>query len=412
MPKLDPTPENLAALRADFEKDLFRSVVPFWEKFSPDREFGGYLTCLDRDGSCFDTDKFVWMQGRELWCFSHLFATVERKPEWLELAKLGADFLNRHGRADNGDYYFSLDRQGMPLVQPYNIFSDCFCAAGFAEYGKALKAVHDPGAGSAFDEAVRIWERIQVRKSNPKGMWTKQISGARPVRAMAIPMIQLWLASVFRGLVPDPRLDAVVGESIRDVATFHLNRDKKAVFERSMPDGSRPQGMEGRLLSPGHALETLLFILDAMKGKTPAELAAMGVPDWLDANQVVDAMLWSVEKGWDAINGGIYYYRDYEGFPTEKLEAAMKLWWVHAEALCAFVLAYKVTGRRECWDWFVRIKEWTWQHFIDPEFGEWYGYLDEAGKPAFGLKGGKWKGMFHTPRALLFCARTLAALGG
>jgi N-acylglucosamine 2-epimerase len=412
MPKLDPTPENFTALRGDFEKDLLESVVPFWEKFSPDREFGGYLTCLDRDGTCFDTDKFTWMQGRELWCFSHLFATVEQKPEWLELARLGADFLNRNGRADDGDYYFSLDRQGKPLVEPYNIFSDCFCAAGFAEYGKALKASRAPGEDWATAEALRIWERIQVRKSNPKGVWTKQIAGARPVRAMAIPMIQLWLASVFRGIVPDSRLDAVVGQSIRDVATFHLNRDKKAVFERSMPDGSRPQGMEGRLLSPGHALETLLFILDAMKGKTPAELAAMGVPDWLDANQVVDAMLWSVERGWDEVNGGIFYYRDYEGFPTEKLEAAMKLWWVHAEALCAFVLAYKVTGRRECWDWFVRIKEWTWQHFIDPEFGEWYGYLDEAGKPAFGLKGGKWKGMFHTPRALLFCARTLATMGG
>ena len=122
-------------------------------------------------------------------------------------------------------------------------------------------------------------------------------------------------------------------------------------------------------------------------------------------------MLWTIERGWDTEFGGIYYYRDFEGRPTEKLEADMKLWWVHAEALCAFLLAHRMTGQSVFWDWFERIWAWTKEHFPDPRYGEWFGYLDVRGKPALSLKGGKWKGMFHIPRALVVCSDLLAEYG-
>ena len=63
------TRTELAAYRRLFDDELFGSIVPFWELHSPDREAGGYYSCLDRDGSVFDSDKFLWMQGRELWGF-------------------------------------------------------------------------------------------------------------------------------------------------------------------------------------------------------------------------------------------------------------------------------------------------------------------------------------------------------
>lgn len=131
------TKDEIESLRRLYEDELLGSVVPFWERHSPDREKGGYFSCLDRDGSVFDTDKFLWMQGRGLWGFSTLCRKVAPEGRWLELARLGADFLREKGRAPNGDFWFSVDREGRPLVQPYNIFSDCFCAAGLAEYGRA-----------------------------------------------------------------------------------------------------------------------------------------------------------------------------------------------------------------------------------------------------------------------------------
>ena len=387
---------DIGAYRKLYETELFDSVIPFWERHSPDREEGGYFSCIDRDGTVFDKDKFLWMQGRELWGFSHLYRTVKQEPRWLDLAKLGADFLREKGRAPNGDFWFALDRGGKPLVQPYNIYSDCFCAAGLAEYGRAS------GESWATEMAVSTWNRIQARKANPKGPWTKQIGANRPILAMSFPMMQVWMTGVLEGIVPQSELDAIVDAAIRQVFALHLDRERKALFERVFADGSRPDCMEGRLLTPGHALETLWFIMRAA--------AARG--DRASIETARDAMIWTAERGWDEKYGGIFYYQDYEGFPTEKIESGMKLWWVHAEALCAFLLAYKLTGDPACEAWFRKIQDWTWARFPDPEFGEWYGYLERNGEVALTLKGGKWKGFFHIPRALLTCAGWLREMEG
>ena len=46
-------------LAAQYRSELLDKVIPFWLNKSQDKEFGGYFTCLNRDGSVFDTDKFV-----------------------------------------------------------------------------------------------------------------------------------------------------------------------------------------------------------------------------------------------------------------------------------------------------------------------------------------------------------------
>ena len=81
----------------------------------------------------------------------------------------------------------------------------------------------------------------------------------------------------------------------------------------------------------------------------------------------------------------------------------MKLWWVHNEAVLAMLLATKLTGSTLHEVWFRRLNDYSFDHFADRAFGEWFGYLDRQGKPAFGLKGGKWKGFYHLPRMLMTC---------
>lgn len=113
--------------------------MPFWVAHSIDKECGGFFTCLDERGSVYDTDKFMWLQGRQVWTFAMLYNRLAKKKEWLDIALHGAEFMAQHGRDDQGNWYFSLTREGKPLVEPYNIFSDCFAAMGFGELYKATK---------------------------------------------------------------------------------------------------------------------------------------------------------------------------------------------------------------------------------------------------------------------------------
>lgn len=371
-----------------YEKELFDYVVPFWLNHSLDRENGGYFSLLERDGTVFDTDKYAWMQGREIWMFSKLCSVYGTRQEWVDAARLGVEFMRKHGRAENGDFYFAMDKTGNPLIQPYNIFSDCFMCTALAEYSRVT------GDQQAHEEALQIYRRIQERKDNPKGIWTKAIPGARNLCAMAMPMIQMMMARELKGFVPDEELDPIVENNLKIFFNRHVDRERKQVFERVLPDGGHMFDiMEGRLLNPGHALENLWFVMDVAH--------SLGREDMV--KDAAEIMLWTVESGWDQECGGLYYYRDYMGYPTDKLESQMKLWWVHVEAINAFLLAYKLTGSEKHLEWFKRLHDYSFSHFTDHEYGEWYGYLDRQGNPAFGLKGGKWKGFFHLPRSLMVC---------
>jgi N-acylglucosamine 2-epimerase len=85
----------------------------------------------------------------------------------------------------------------------------------------------------------------------------------------------------------------------------------------------------------------------------------------------------------------------------------MKLWWAHAEALYGCLRAYELTGKKQFLEWFSKIHDYTWSHFPDPEYGEWFGYLDNFGNVTHRFKGSRWKGFFHVPRSLFYCWKKL-----
>ncbi len=399
---MNPIPSDRTA--ETYYSELLDRVIPFWERHSPDRKHGGYFTCLERDGTVFDTDKFVWLQARQVWMFSHLYRTVERRGDWLDLAALGADFLLRHGRSESGDWYFSLLRDGTPLVEPYNIFSDCFAAMAMAEYAAASDS------DEAATVARRSWRRVRERSLRPKGRWTKTVTGSRPTLAMSLPMIQLNMADVFArtiggdGVGLDERgLVGVLEDNASVILGRHIDAERRAVFEHVLADGSHPDGMDGRLLNPGHAAEALWMAIEAAE--------ELGHTEWIERAR--QALLWTFERGWDAEHDGILYFQDYAGHAPEKLEHDMKLWWVHLESMyAALVAADADTSQREgdtepFREWHSRIERYTWDRFRDPEFDEWYGYLHRDGTPSTQQKGGKWKGCFHLPRILLRHARRI-----
>lgn len=155
---------NFKELANQYKSELLEKVIPFWEKNSKDEEFGGFYTCLDREGKVFDTDKFIWLQGRETWMFSSLYNQVENKPEWLAMALNGAEFLQKYGCDEQGNWYFSLTREGKPLVQPYNIFSDCFATMAFGQLYKATN--NEKYATIAKQTFQNILKKVKTQKVN------------------------------------------------------------------------------------------------------------------------------------------------------------------------------------------------------------------------------------------------------
>ncbi|HTO93482.1 MAG TPA: AGE family epimerase/isomerase, partial [Bacteroidota bacterium] len=125
------------ARAAQYRKALLDDVIPFWDRHSPDEQCGGYFSCLARDGAVYDGDKYVWPQCRQAWTYAMLYNRLARRPAWLAMSAAGIRFLRAHGMDPEGQWYFALTREGKPLVQPYNIFTDCLAAMAFGEYARA-----------------------------------------------------------------------------------------------------------------------------------------------------------------------------------------------------------------------------------------------------------------------------------
>lgn len=378
-----------------YRSALLDDVIPFWERHSIDHERGGYFTCLDRDGSVFDTDKFIWLQARQVWTFAMLYNRLEKRPAWLDIARHGAEFLRAHGMDDDGNWYFALDRAGNPLVQPYNIFSDCFAAMAFGQYALAI------GDKASADLALRTYYNILRRQNNPKGQYEKRVSSTRSLKGFAMPMILCNLTLELEALLPADEVDRTITTCVHEVMDIFLDAERGLIFENVAPDGTHVDSFEGRLLNPGHGIEAMWFVMDIAQ-RWMTDDGRRAVAERL-IKRATDTALSILDFGWDKKYGGIFYFMDAQGHPPQQLEWDQKLWWVHLEALIALVMAYRLTGRADVWAWYEKVHDYAWSHFPDPEYGEWYGYLDRRGEVLLPLKGGKWKGGFHVPRSLHRC---------
>ncbi|KAJ4460409.1 putative N-acylglucosamine 2-epimerase [Paratrimastix pyriformis] len=402
------TKEKATELAAMFKQEL-ESVVQFWIQHSPDREHGGFFTCLERDGSVYDKDKFVWLQNREIWLMSELYNHYEKRPVFLEMATLGANFMKEHGRAESGDWYFALNQQGRPLVAPYNIFSDCFACMAFSAYANATQQQW------AREIAAEAYSHILARQENPKGKWSKGVPGTRPSRALALPMILVNLCMELTshltechvpgdeqvaqrfGLSP-AQTQAKIASLLEMLFRDFVDPQSHLMHEHIMQTPEDQDTYDGRLVNPGHTLETCWFTVEAAKTLEGPEYAAVRSRA---IEQACELALNTLRFGWDSQNGGIFYFMDMKGHSPQQLEWDQKLWWVHVEALIACIVCFRETRRPVFWDWYQRIHQYTFSHFPDPQGGgEWFGYLNREGRPLLSAKGGKWKGCFHVPRGM------------
>ena len=369
-----------------YEQELLENVVPFWENHCIDKECGGFFNSLDRDGSVFDTDKWMWMQWRIVCMFATLYSSPYSQDRWLEYAKSGFEWLFSHGKDSNGMYYFGLNRQGEPIVSPYNIYSEAFAVMGSAAL---YKATQDP---TYRNETLTAMNHYIQRMDNPKGRWEKSLPARKKHLRHGLYMIFANLGNVLKDCLQINVYNEQIKEAVEIVVDHFWNPNYSVIFENINPDYTFDlDSQEGRHIIPGHGLESCWFILQYAEQNNRHEL----IP------KICEEIKGILDFSWDPKYGGILYFMDVLGKPHLELSWDMKLWWPHNEAILATLYAYKLTKDQCFLDWFHNIDEYAFSHFRDPEHGEWFAYLNRQGSPTHMLKGGKWKTFFHLPRCLL-----------
>ena len=377
--------EYIKSWAESYKKDLTENIMPFWMKYGLDRENGGVYTCVNRDGSLMDTTKSVWFQGRFAFICSFAYNNVEKNQEWLDAAKSTLEFIEKHCFDEQGHMYFSVTAEGKPLRKRRYVFSETFAAIAMSEYALATGDQHWA------KRAIQMFEDTQRFLATP-GFLPAKFEADVKLQGHSIVMILINVGSCIRKVVDDPKLTQQIDESIEKLKKYFIHPEFKCLLETVGENGEFIDTNMTRTINPGHCIETSWFIMEE------AKLRGWDKPMLDMALQVFD---WSWDWGWDKQYGGIINFRDCKNLPPQDYSQDMKFWWPQCETIIASLYAYLGTGDEKYLYRHERISEWTYAHFPDAEYGEWYGYLHRDGTVAQPAKGNLYKGPFHIPRMMI-----------
>jgi N-acylglucosamine 2-epimerase len=368
-----------------YQDDLKENILPFWLKHGLDRVHGGVYTCVDRDGTLIDSTKSVWFQGRFGLICAYAYNNIEANEEWLSASKSCVDFIEQHCFDADGRMYFEVTADGKPVRKRRYVFSECFAAIAMSEYSIAS------GDKSYAQKALTLFKQI-LHFVNTKGILEPKYCEGVEMQGHSITMILINTAARIREAIPAVELDEQISLSIETLQRYFIHPEFEALLETVGPNGEFIDTIIGRTINPGHCIETAWFLLEEAKYRGgDAQLTEVAV-------KILD---WSWKWGWDKEYGGLINFRDCKGLPVQDYSQDMKFWWPQTEAIIATLYAYEATGEERFLHMHQQISDWTYAHFPDAEYGEWYGYLHRDGTVAQPAKGNIFKGPFHIPRMMI-----------
>ena len=321
------------------------------------------------------------------------------EPAYRDAVRHGIDFLRQaHRNPDTGGYAWLL--HGGEVVDATN---HCYGLAFVVlAYAKALEA----GLEEARAWIAETWELMERHFWEPRhGLYADEADADWNVSAYRgqnanMHACEAWLAAyeasgeerylrraelLARNMTG--RQAALAGGLVWE----HYRRDWSPDWEYNRGDRSnifRPWGFQ-----PGHQTEwaKLLLILDRH------------APDETHLPRARDLFDRAVAMAWDPEHGGLVYGNDREGgFYDED-----KYFWVQAESLATAALLGARTGEARYWQWYQRLWDYSWTHFVDHRHGAWYRILGRDNRKLTDEKSPAGKTDYHTMGA---CYEVLKAL--
>lgn len=387
---------DYAQLRHLYHATLTEDVIPFWERHAIDAD-GAVNTCLADEGRVLSRNRWCWSQWRALWVFSKLYNTVAPEPRWLSIAQGIYRYLKAHGPDQNGHWPMLLGPDGHVKRGYESIFTDGFAIYALVELWRAT------GNDQLLSLALRTFRAVEEALDKP------DLPPIFPYPSPPGPGAVAHGLSMTFSLAHHELAKATSAPAVRTAALAHHHRVMNVFFsnrrnlvrEWLTREGEEFPPPAGTAILPGHAIESMWFQMHIAHD--------LGEQNVLD--RAVGCIRRNLEIGWDCVFGGLLYAVDADG--NEKVAwpfADAKLWWVHAEALYATLLAYEHCRQPWCLEWHEKIRQYSFSHFPVKAHGEWRQKLDRHGCPMAEVVALPVKDPFHLPRALILCTEVLDRL--
>jgi len=387
---------SFSTLRVEIEDVLRKNILDYWEKYSIDMEYGGFIGHVNFDNSVEkEANKGLILNTRLLWTFS-VAANELGLPKYETLATRAYEFLKSFFEDRTyGGVYWELDYTGQAVECKKQIYGQAFAIYALSEYYKctgdkealrwarelflliekhSFDVVHD-GYVEAFD---RDWSALKdMRLSEKDANLEKTMNTHLHILEAYTALYKVWpdgfLKQQLEGLI-----HVFINHFINE--HHHLNLFFKNDWTKV-----------GDIISFGHDIECAWLLTEAVEvignKALQAEVAKASIAI---AHQFV-------LDGVDS-DGGVLNER--EGMKGEY--DSDKHWWIQAEALVGLMDAYSKTGNVKFSDTIHRVWTFIQNFMIDHKDGEWYWKVNRDGNPYTSMeKIGFWKCPYHNTRACL-----------
>jgi len=399
------TKKDIETFQKRVRSELYENIIPFWQKYTVDEEFGGFAGHVGRDlVKDKHAGKGLILNARILWTFAAMYR-FDNKPEYLELAKRAYDYLNRYF-LDNkfGGVFWMVDYRGQCADDSKKIYGQAFYIYALAEYYLATK---DAGALDRANEMFELIEKHSFDKVNTGycEVCNRDWSVAEGARLSDKDMNEkksmnnhLHVIESYTNLYRCEHKPVVAEKILGLINNFtkHIIDRKTFHFNHFFDELWRPKSDSYTF---GHDIEGSWLLYEAAEILERPAIKKAVADIALEMAEVV------LKEGIDK-DGGLLY----EGRGGQIINSD-KEWWPQAEAVVGFLNAYQLSGREEffkaalnCWDFIERC-------IVDREGGEWFMKTSWDGTPNLtDYKVGEWKCSYHNTRMCIEVINRLSAI--
>jgi len=375
---------------------LFENILPFWKKYTIDKEYGGFYGQINNDLSIEkEAEKGLVLNARILWTFSAVYSKYHHTDD-LELAHRAYYYITENFYdSEFGGYYWSLTFDGKPLITKKQVYAQVFVIYALVEYYKitnneeVLNKAKDifilveensfDSLDNGYIEACnRNWSPTEDLKLSDKDMNEKKSMNTHlHVLEAYTNLYRVWKDPLLKGKLEN--LIMIFSHIIVDQKDNHL-----ILFFNEKWDP------KSTIISFGHDIEASWLMHEAALVSENKELIELIE---IQAIRITDSTLRGITD-----KGGLIHDDDRAGLHHEYEHE----WWVQAEAVVGYLNTYILEKDPKYLEAAMKVALFIEKYVADMIDGEWYFRVDPEGKPIKSYeKAGLWKCPYHNTRACL-----------
>lgn len=385
---------DLKNLKLELKLEL-QSILSYWMENTVDTKNGGFIGQIDYNNSKNnEAEKGSVLNARLLWTFSAAYK-ISTNREHLATATRAFEYISEHFYdREFGGIFWSVYYAGSPKDTKNQIYALAFAIYGLSEYysvtkdAKALEMAialyqkiqdhsYDASNGGYLEAFTHDWQPIEDLRLSEKDANEKKTMNTH----LHIVEGYANLYSVWK----DESLRKVIVELLETIEKHFINTETghlRLFFDENWTE-------KKDVISYGHDIEAAWLLLQCAEISGDTTLIA-------NYKKHVIQIAEATKEGIDS-DGGLWYEYDLK---TKEL-IHEKHWWPQSELMIGYFTAWQLSGKQEYLDVIFKNWDFTKNHIIDKENGEWFWGVYADYSTMKKDKAGFWKCPYHNGRACI-----------